>query len=451
MIRLTLLWMFIGYLGITAWKDWYRSLCGLILLMGVYRHADMPNSIFDIPGLNPWNLLLLMIVIAWLTNRRRDGCLWDMPGKFNRLLWLYLCIVVLGFFRMIWDLDGLELYASVTQRPMPSVTDLWNDCLLNTIKWVIPGLLLFDGCRTDAQIKLAITAILGANLLLALQVIQYVPLSTLISDIDLSIKTVNILRKDVGYHRSEIAVLLAGSFWALFSAKEIFQSKKWEKKLYVGGLVAFLLSLALTGGRGGYLAWTSTGLIICLLRYRSLLIVLPIVLAIALPFSPTLMNRITEGISSEEGVDQDTLTAGRNIAWPLIIEKIKDAPIIGYGRDGMRREGIATTLFVDFGESAPHPHNAYLEMLLDNGIVGFIIIISFYWLITKNTLALFCNRDSVHYQVIGGVGLSLVGSQLIGSLTGQTFYPRELTVTMWCAIGLVLRMVKNRASQKMNK
>jgi O-antigen ligase len=448
MIRFTLLWMLIGYLGITAWKDWYRSLCGLILLMGLYQHPDMPKSIFDIPGLNPWNLLLLMIVFAWVSNRRKDGCKWDMPSKFKLLLWLYLCVIVVAFFRMIWDFDSIKYYASVTGWPIPSTTGLWNDYLLNTIKWIVPGLLLFDGCRTDAQIKLALAAILGANVILALQVIQYVPFHTLIGDNNLSEETVNRLRRNVGYHRTDLAVMLAGSFWALLSIKQLFPFRKWWFLLYTGGLFIFLLSLALTGGRGGYLAWVGIGMIFCLFRYRKLLFILPIMIAISLPYAPALVNRITEGVSSDEGVNHDALTAGRSLAWPLVINKIKDAPIIGYGRDGMRREGIATTLFIDYGESAPHPHNAYLEILLDSGIIGFSIVASFFWLILQNSLALFCNRHNVRYQLIGGVGVSLIGAQLIGSLTGQTFYPREITVAMWCAIGLVLRMTTDRHSQK---
>ena len=51
-----------------------------------------------------------------------------------------------------------------------------------------------------------------------------------------------------------------------------------------------------------------------------------------------------------------------------MIEKIKEAPLFGYGRLAMRRTGLSAFLMEQLGESFPHPHNAYLEQLLDNGV-----------------------------------------------------------------------------------
>lgn len=448
MIRLTLLWLFIGYLGVTAWKDWHRSLCGLILLMGVYKHPDMPKSVFDVPGLNPWNILLIMVVIAWLFNRRNELGRWDMPSRFNNLLWFYFLTIVISFFRMIVDLEGLESYTITTGWLMPSTIGFWNDYLFNTIKWVVPGIILFDGCRTDAQIKMALAAILGTYLILALQVIQYVPISTLLSGIDLGEKTIAILSRNVHYHRTDLAIMLAGAFWSIFSVRKLFPFKGALFFFFPLILLILLLALALTGGRAGYLAWVGIAFLFCLFRYRKLLFVLPIVIAIALPYSPTLINRITEGLNGEDGVDQNTLTAGRSVAWPLVIEKISEAPILGYGREAMKRTGISSRIYLDYMDSAPHPHNAYLELLLDNGLIGFIIIIPFFWLVIKNSLSLFCANDNLNYRTVGGVSLALVGAHLIGSLTGQTFYPREVSFGMWCSIGLLLRMVVAKSNEQ---
>ena len=41
---------------------------------------------------------------------------------------------------------------------------------------------------------------------------------------------------------------------------------------------------------------------------------------------------------------------------------------------------------------------------------------------------------------IGCAGFCLVAALMIGAFGGQTFYPREGSVGMWAAIGLVLRV-----------
>ncbi len=453
MLRMTLLWMFVAFIGLYAWKDWCKALCAPIFLMGVFEHPDMPKAMFGIPGLNPWNILLCMIiVVAWVSNQRTDANKWDMPSCFNKLLVFYGLLIVIGFFRMLWNFEGLEDYAATVGRALPGGISVWNEYLFNPIKWTIPGLLLFFGCRSLDQFKLGLAAILGAYMLLALQVIKCIPLQTLLADgPGLAEKTIHVLRKDVGYHRTDIAVILASASWAFLAAKDLFKFKGRTIFFIACYLITFL-ALALTGGRGGYLAWVGTGFFFCWFRYRKflllVLLLIPVIVGVATTHTPGLVDRITEGFISEESdeIDQNELTAGRSVAWPLVIDKIIESPIVGYGREAMKHQGIATTLFLDFDDSAPHPHNAYLEIILDNGMFG-LIVIAFYLLVLKESLKFFKDKKNVLHVSIGGVCFAIVLSNLIASLTGQTFYPREAVVGMWCAIGLLLRLVANRSSK----
>ncbi len=72
MLRLGLLWLYIIGVGIYAWKDWYVGLCGLILLVAVVQHPDMPKSIAGIQGLNPWNILFISVVFSWWQSRTKE-------------------------------------------------------------------------------------------------------------------------------------------------------------------------------------------------------------------------------------------------------------------------------------------------------------------------------------------------------------------------------------------
>jgi len=111
----------------------------------------------------------------------------------------------------------------------------------------------------------------------------------------------------------------------------------------------------------------------------------------------------------------------------------------------MERTGITTQLRDEFNEDFAHPHNAYLEMLLDNGWLGLLLVAPFYLTILGMAVRLVRDQRSPYFAVAGAVMTSLVLALLVASVGSQTFYPREGAVPMWCAIGLVLRVAVVRA------
>ena len=140
MIRLTLLSTAFLIVGIYAWKDWYKSLCALIVMMAFLGHHDVPRTMFGVEGLNPWHLLLLVIILAWLAQRKREGLGGYPPRTFVLLLIAFLGIVTTAFLRLMFDHQDLGFDARTGS--------LIGEYLVNPVKWIVPGLLLFDGCRS---------------------------------------------------------------------------------------------------------------------------------------------------------------------------------------------------------------------------------------------------------------------------------------------------------------
>ena len=97
-IRHLALYILVAGLSIYAWKDWFKSLCGLVLLMAIMEHEDMPRTMFGIQGLNMWNVLFGIILLAWISLRHSQGLRWDMPGGISILLLMYLGVIVIGVF-----------------------------------------------------------------------------------------------------------------------------------------------------------------------------------------------------------------------------------------------------------------------------------------------------------------------------------------------------------------
>ena len=439
MIRTTLLIVYVVVLAWYARRNWFVSLCGLLLLMAVVQHPDMPRNVAGIQGLNPWNVLLLSVVVNWLMQRRREGLTWDMPRGTVALLVLYGAFVTVAFLRMIGDRRHLEEF---------SIAFLVSEHFINCIKWVLPGLILYDACRTRERVMTALLVILAIYFLLAVQVIKWMPLSTALSGDELSYRASKILQNEIGFNRVNMSMLLAGASWATAAATLLFERKSIKFALLAAAVVV-VLGQALTGGRTGYGVWALIGISFGFLRWRRMLLVVPVAAAIVFTFLPGVSERLLQGFGGRQGAleveaDEYTITSGRNLIWPYVIDEIKKAPVFGHGRLAMNRLGISQVLRDELDEDFGHPHNAYLEMLLDNGWVGLSLVLSFYLLVLQRSVVLFTSTADDVQVAVGGAALALVLALLIAGIGSQTFYPREGSVGMWAVIGLATRVHASR-------
>ncbi len=438
-LRVTLISLVVIGLAIYAWRDWFYALCGAILLMAVIEHPDMPKNILGVQGLNPWNLLLVSILASWLVHRRPEGLLWDMPRYLSIMLVLYVLVILVGWIRMMLDRSYLHY----------ETAELVSEHLVNTLKWIIPSLLLFDGARTRRRVVVACVCVLGIYLLLAVQVIRWMPVDSALSGETLTARSHKIILNEIGYHAVNMSMMLSGASWAALAMMPLVRSHR-GRVLVVLCFLTIAYGQALTGGRMGYVTWGVVGLIVALLRWRRYLLLIPfvpIVLGIAVPGA---MERMLQGFDQPNAagdayVNAYEVTSGRNLVWPYVIEKIQERPTWGFGREAMARVGLAQFLWAHYRESFPHPHNAYLEMLLDNGLVGFALVIPFYLVVLFHSVRLFLDRRSPLSSAVGGMATALVLALLVASMGSQTFYPREGAVGMWAAIGLVLRVCLERA------
>ncbi len=306
----------------------------------------------------------------------------------------------------------------------------------------------------------ALLSIMGVYFLLGIQVIRWIPPDFALSGEELSARSLKILVNEVGYHRVNLSMMLSGASWAILAVTPLYDSGR-NKVLIFAGFLVLVYSQALTGGRMGYAAWAVVGLVLAFIRWKKYLLLVPLVVLVIASTVPGVEERMAQGFSpaspptapvytdsqvfKPDAPDLYTVTAGRNIAWHFIVDKIGESPVIGFGRQAMKRTGLTAMLFEDFGEEFPHPHNAYLEMLLDNGWVGLLLVLPFYVVILWHGVSLFRDSRSPVFVSAGGVACALVLALLVASLGSQTFYPREGAVAMWCGIGLLLRVYVERS------
>jgi O-antigen ligase len=438
MIRTTLLLLVVIFFSFYAWRNWFVSTCAAILLMAAVQHPDFPNTMLGIQGLNPWNILLFSIIVAWLSQRQAEGLVWDVPPKVSWMFLGFFGVLVIGVIRLL-----------LKAPPEFTVGTILSEQLINSIKWVIPGLLLFDACRTRRRVTIALVVILALYLLLALEAIRYMPLGYAVSGEDLAGRASKIIETRMGYNRVNLSMLLAGACWAILSTWILV-----ERNLYRLGILAaagaVALGQALTGGRTGYATWAVVGLTLSVVRWRRFLLIIPVAIVCVTVFLPGVRDRMLQGFGGREGnvvvgTSVHEITSGRNVAWPRVIDEIGKAPLFGYGRAAMITTGLRDELWDDLGESFPHPHEAYLEQLLDNGVVGFCLVLPIYFFALFRSFRLLLDRSDPLVCVVGSASFALVLALFLGSFGAQTFYPREGSVGMWAAIALMFRVFLERS------
>ncbi|MCP5179538.1 MAG: O-antigen ligase family protein [Pseudomonadales bacterium] len=455
MIRTTALWLFIAGVGMLSFRDWFRATLGLVALIAVVEHPDFPKSLAGIQGLNPWNVLLAVCVISWLVNRRKEGIRWDFPGNLAFLLLIYVGFMMTAFIRASNDLGAVIQFSMLMGNDdVPTFAGLFSEHVINCLKWMIPAIMIYDGCRSERRLLETVVVIVGVYFLLAVQIIKWMPFSA-ISEGDMSERALKILSNEVGFHRVNLSMMMSGAAWAAMYAAGIFQQRYMRLGFY---FMAFAITLAmtLTGGRTGYVTWVIMGLGYAWLRNPKMLLFLPFVAMIAIPMVPGLSDRLFAGfgdnkrdqntlienqqqleLGGKSKVDLYTVTSGRTFAWPFVLDKIQEKPLLGYGKLAMQRTGLSYYLMSTYGEDFPHPHNMYLEWTFDNGLLALIPVLMFYGTIL--TYAFRMLRGPPIESGVGGMTIALVGSLFIAGMGSQTFYPREGAVAMWVAMLVTVR------------
>lgn len=426
-------------LALYAWRDWFLAAVGLVLMMAVLDNPDMPREMFGIPGLNVWNFLLAATLPAWIAGRRREGLKWDLPRFAAVLLAAYVAIIVTAFVRLALDPGPVTL----------STADLVGEYLLNPLKFLVPAVLIYDGARTRSRALLTFACVLGVFVFLSVLVIKWVPPTAATSGGELGSRALRRLDFEIGFFRTGLSVMLAGGAWSLLAARSLVSSRRASLALLaLAGMVS--LAMALTAGRGGYLAWLCVGFVMSVLRWRWTLLAVPVAVAALVAVAPGVGQRALEGISGSEQeetgeVDTATLSAGRLGVWPYMIEKVGESPLVGFGRLGYRTSGLHAYITAEVDPTFPHPHNAYLEWLLDNGWLGMVVMLVLYGAVVTISLRLFMDPRHPLFVAAGGMAFALVFAQLVGSWTGRYWYPNEETVGMWAAVGLALRVWVERS------
>ncbi|MBN1346197.1 MAG: O-antigen ligase family protein [Phycisphaerae bacterium] len=437
-IRIAILTLAVLFLAVYAWRDWFKSLCGLVLLTVFLEHGDMPRNILGIQGFNPWNVLLISILIPWVVQRRHEGRQWDLPRRMNWLFGVYLALVIVSYLRAAIDLGSLSPEWART------FGEFTSDEIFNPFKYMLPGIMMFDGCRTRERFVWGMTSIVLAGLGYAFLVLRAMPLSLLFDESGF-MQHRHRINRDTGLDPNDIAMLFVGTFWATIAWLSLW--RRWIVRILgLGAAGVIFVAMALCHSRAGYVSCAGVGLLFGLFRWRPLLAILPIGAVIVCIAMPSIPARLGMGFDEGDAVDQNAdnwaeITSGRTTSlWPPVIDQIAKSPLFGWGRRGILRTGTYQKILETDGRVPGHPHNAYLETLLDAGVIGLLIVGALYYSLFKLTVDMCRIKNESVISAVSGMALAIVGALLITGLSSQSLFPTVSMMEMWCVCGMLLRI-----------
>jgi O-antigen ligase len=244
----------------------------------------------------------------------------------------------------------------------------------------------------------------------------------------------------LGIHANELGFLLStGIVMFLFVYPTL---ETLRGKIFLTILLALASgALMLTFSRGGYLIFFIGLLLFLASRKKAVYVLsgLSIMALVTLILPEAFWERITTGVddvpSSLSAQGTDALTAGRVWLWVQLWPSFLDSPIWGSGLDSTTwSDAVKNGIF-----TYTHPHNLYLRILLDMGIIGFGLLT--YWFVKlMRDLRKVVNNEAVppQYRSLAmGLRAALWGMLAAGVSNGH-FTPHSELAYIWIAIGLLL-------------
>lgn len=303
-----------------------------------------------------------LVGLVWLASVVERGRL-RQPHVFHKAFFLF----------MVWS--GLTFFWSVD-------TDATMGGFLTEAQLFILTLILWDLLDTRARIETALQAyVLGAYVTCASIIWNYLTAPEVKFP---EHERVNAL----GFETDGVALIVAiagPAAWYLAAGPTSAQRPRVLRRLSYAYLPIGLWALVLTGTRGATLASIPTALFVLWSlrtlgdRTRAVVAIAALVALVGVIwFAPQgQLNRLQTTVTATELGQEGGALSGRWPIWKASVDVFSGRPVGGVGLDA-HRAAVAAALGQDrtFRKSEKEAHNAYLSVLAETGIVGFVLFLS---------------------------------------------------------------------------
>lgn len=407
----------------------------LILLMPISRSYVFPHAMFGVTGLNPVNLLLVGTFGLWLSHGLSDGSIRHFLPR--PLLWLYIVPMVIAGalgFRHFGDIAGGYFIHGLLEFDSP--IGYMRDYVVKPLFLVLFALLVGTAVARSEKPERFLAPTLISIWLMGAMTIVFVLQSGIGVNQLASALSRDFLTPLIGMHANELGRLYAVAYaLMLFTWAEAKDSGLRVLLLASMGLI--VVALILTFSRSAFIVFILVNLLFVIWRLNAKTLFVFGLLAVGGLFllPGAVFERMTHGF----GGGLDAISAGRiDSIWLPLLPDVERHPIFGTGlgsilwSDAMRTRGGVSVLGVT------HPHNAYLQAVLDMGIVGLILLCAYFTHVWRGFRRLSVDPalSPVMRGFYQGAAAGLL-SFLIAAVTDGSLLPKGEQAFLWLAIGMM--------------
>jgi O-antigen ligase len=406
----------------------------LILLMPVSSSYVFPHAMFGLTGLNPLNLLLVGTLGSYLIRGLSDGSLRRFIPR--PLLWLYIVPILaagaLGSTHVDEIAPGFFLY---NMLEFDSAAGYLRDLVLKPLILVVFALLVGAAVSSSERPEKFLIPTLLSIWVMGLMVIVLVCQSGVALD-QLASSNSREFLSVLGLHANDLGRLY-GVAYALLLFAWVESNDARLRLALLASMGMLVVALMLTFSRGAFFGFIVVNILFVLWRRNAKgLVFFGLMVVVALFALP---GAVYDRIATGSGEGLNAITAGRlDGLWLPLLPEVMRSPIYGSGLgsilwcDAMRVGGGASVLRVT------HPHNAYLQALLDMGIAGLVLLSAYFARVWRGFRALGTDPASNptmrgFYQ---GAAAGLL-SILVSNVTDSSLTPRPEQAFLWLAIGMM--------------
>ena len=386
---------------------------GTILLRG---------NLINLPGAKPLMFLALFVVIIAIINHWQSV---KMPKYSFIFAILLLSIFSISIIRSLSNLDIINYYIINQGGIKLSTSKYILTEFVKQLIYFLPFIIIIKFVKKISHLEYLMNILALSLAILSICILLnkfYIPL-------------------DLGKHRNALATFYIVGFPIVFG-------RYFIKKNIINILSICLIVTAIgfLYCRTAYLTLIVSSIFYLSISKRAKFLPVLIVISIGLSFiiSSSIIERASKGLESGDRVE---ISAGRtDRSWlPLIVEYVKSPKklLLGNGRFAiLSSDAVASGITPN---TYKHPHNMYLEQILDAGIFGLIAIMLFFIVLFKKiykNLSYIQDFKLKEYQY--AVIASLI-SYFLAGITGRSLFPDSKGAFFWIIVGIavvIIRMVQ---------